>query len=444
MATVRRKSRSPSRKADPSPSREIRFEASFLPPERTAAELERAVGLLAAPGTPQFGRYLEAARCPLPPYGLADGLLRDAHDVLAGNPYAVRSFVETAEQLAAGAGHDDGELPPDLFDKADEKHRHRQWTPDDGPAVSPASSLPIMAAAATIARSGLYPMAPLFRGFMRLFCHFEDLGRVHRLAVAAGGSPAALERFRAELDWRIPECGPVPGGPDGGIPLPERRNCLPWIDWHKECLRDVAPATPGTPYLINSVTPTVACPGDRIVIRGTGFGNAGLVVFRRLGGGELKVAAESWTDTEIEVVVPAGAGGGLWLEIRAGEALVCGVLIPMHATGAVYENFDGTAPFVEALHLGGSHVGPYVVRPGGSFAVHWRAYGATGRTLTVSDETGAVLLQIGPNLPAVGVTSTIAAPRTWSPPAAARPGRTCARSTSGSAPTPRWCPPASR
>ncbi|WP_164886757.1 IPT/TIG domain-containing protein [Piscinibacter defluvii] len=418
MSTSPRKPRAGAReKFEPLP--DIRFETSFGPPERLDAELERAVQLLAVPGSPEFGRLFEAARCPPPPYGLADGLLRDAHGVLAGNPYAVRSFVETAEQLAALGGHDDGAAPADLFDKpGDQPHAHRRWAPDDAPAVRPESSLPLLAALASVARSGLYPLDPLYRGVMKLLCMFEDLGRVHRLGLAAGGSPQALQRFRAELDWRFPECGPIPGGPDEGIPLPERRNCLPWLDWHKDCLGDIAPGSPTAPYTISAVSPAVACPGDRLLISGSNFGAGGLVVFRRLGGGELKVAAERWSDTEIEVIVPPTAGGGLWLEIPYGKALVCGVLIERNLPGQVYEGFDGSAPYVEALHLGGSHVGPFVVAPGGTFAVHWRAYGATGRTLVVTDETGVERLRLGPNLPAVGVSpplqaSSPAAPVRW-------------------------------
>lgn len=382
----------------------------FFPLATALGAIDRAVSLLAPPGTPRFDRLMKGARCPLPPLGLANGLMRDALAVLEGNPYAVRSFVETVEQLNAG-NLEMPNVPKDWAEKRDEKpHAHLQWTPEDRPSVAPDRAIPLLAAAAAIGGAGLYPINRLLGGVYRLLCQFEDFGNIHRLALDAGRSEAALARFGAALDWRFPECGPFPSGPDGGFSLPDRRNCLPWLDWHKECFNDVGQGVPSVPYSIQSVTPAVACPGDLISIAGSGFGNGGMVVFRRLGGGELEVAAQSWSDTLIAVIVPATSGGGLWLKIPAGSRLVCGVLIPNNVPGQVFENFDGSAPYIEALHLGGSHVGPFIVRPGAPFAVHWRAYGATGRTLLVSNAQGGTVLQLN-NLPAVGATSSLVAPQ---------------------------------
>ncbi len=382
----------------------------FFPLATALGAIDRAVGLLAPPGTPRFDRLMKGARCPLPPLGLANGLMRDALAVLEGNPYAVRSFVETVEQLNAG-NLEMPNIPKDWAEKRDEKpHAHRQWTPEDRPSISPERSIPLLAAAAAIGGAGLYSINRLLGGVYRLLCQFEDFGNIHRLALDAGRSEAALARFGAALDWRFPECGPFPSGPDEGFPLPDRRNCLPWLDWHKECFNDVGPGVPSVPYTIQSVTPAVACPGDLISIAGSGFGTGGTVVFRRLGGGELEVAAQSWSDTLITVIVPATTGGGLWLKIPAGSRLVCGVLIPNNVPGQVFENFDGSAPYIEALHLGGSHVGPFTVRPGAPFAVHWRAYGATDRTLLVSNAQGGTVAQMN-NLPAVGATSSLLAPQ---------------------------------
>jgi hypothetical protein len=123
----------------------------FFPVTSALGAIDRAIGLLAKPGTPRFERLSEGARCPLPPLGLADTLLRDAWDVLAGNPYAVRSFVETIEQL--NAGHQDmPDVPKDWTEGRDGKvHAHRQWTPEDRPSVAAESAIPLLAAAAAIA-----------------------------------------------------------------------------------------------------------------------------------------------------------------------------------------------------------------------------------------------------------------------------------------------------
>jgi len=387
-------------------------DSPFVPLPHMLDTITRAVDLIAPPGTPLHDRYLKAARCPIPPWQLGAEMYRDALDVMRGNPFAASRFVELVELVNADLG---GVEVHSLVDKGGRTdHVHHRWVPGDAPFVSPAKTIPIFAAAAMIAKSGLYSLDRLGNGVLTLLCHFEDFGYIHRLAVDATVFKEAQPRFAAVLDWRLPECGPIPTPGQPGIPWPEKRKCLPWLDWHRECFDATLDGGPTVTYTITKVTPAVACPGDVISIIGTNFGSTGKVVFRRLGGGELEVNARTWTGTLITVEVPPTAAGGLWLRIPAGTRVVCGVVIETSVPGQVFEGFDGSAPYIEALHLGGSAWPPFVVRPGAPISVHWRVYGATGIVVQVFDETGAMVASLT-NPPGLGYLATLNAPLVNSP-----------------------------
>jgi len=114
--------------------------------------------------------------------------------------------------------------------------------------------------------------------------------------------------------------GPVPpipgkGGPPGK-PLPVPQGTVPpgtdpnaverWA-----ILQDLLSAInwPPLKYQIDSVEPQDACPGDVVTIKGSGFGDSGKVCF---SGKYLPICveAESWTESEIKVKVPADARPG--------------------------------------------------------------------------------------------------------------------------------------
>lgn len=80
----------------------------------------------------------------------------------------------------------------------------------------------------------------------------------------------------------------------------------------------VAMATSSPHYLnnvIRKLDPADACPGDKLTLSGSGFGDGkrAAVVFSGLGGSSVLVAQadiQSWNDTEIVVIVPKGARRG--------------------------------------------------------------------------------------------------------------------------------------
>jgi hypothetical protein len=395
------------------------IEEWFLPVPQMADSIVRAVSLVAEPGSPAFVRFTDAARCPLPPYLQMNELYADAFRVLDGDPFATRRFIDGLDML----GHSvpptslDVQVPPDLrplrMNKDLEPHLHRRIAPFDGPVVPPSKTIPIFAAGTMLSRAGLFDLGRFANTMSFVMCGFEMFGQLHRAALDAFADPSSRERFAAILDWRFPECGPMPGGGSPGFEMPTRQDCIPWLDWHGPCLDDVvvgARSDP-SPYVIASVTPLRACPGDTLAIGGTGFGvTPGLVVFRRLGGGTMEVAAVTWTDTVITVIVPAQAAAGLWLKIPIGSTVVCGVALDRYLPGQSVETFDGSAPYIEALYAAHSPNAPFVVEPGELLNVNWRVFGATKVTVEVSDSTTGLSIARSDPAPSIGAFATLRAP----------------------------------
>ena len=266
-------------------------------------------------GSPLHDRLMLGAKCPLPPLALTTHLYGDAFGVLEGDLEATRRFLDTLDALPpmpvdAAAGRpapcggtrgpgEAGPLPA-------------RGAPD-APLIAPERALPIIAAAAYLERTGLFG-TDLTRRAMVPLCHIERFGRLFTLGLQAAHEPRALQRLQGvlELGFPFPEC-PQPTIPD----FPPLVECEP----HLPCLENALEAFEGARgYVISSVSPATACPGDTIVITGAGFGTTPGRV--RFGG--VTTTATSWSDTSITVVVPAGAGNPLSLDLPAYSRLVCG------------------------------------------------------------------------------------------------------------------------
>ena len=65
---------------------------------------------------------------------------------------------------------------------------------------------------------------------------------------------------------------------------------------------------------ITGLNPSVGCPGDTVVIQGSGFGatqpNGVVVLFPRQAGECVEAQVSTWSDTAVTVVVPNSAGSG--------------------------------------------------------------------------------------------------------------------------------------
>jgi hypothetical protein len=384
----------------------------FVPVPEMAESIARAVPLVATPGSPEFARFREAARCPLPPYRQMNELYRDAYGVLSGDPGATRRFIDGLELMGES-------IPPLARDtqisyttRDTQPHVHRNSAPSDGPLVPPAKTIPIFAAGAMLARANLYNLDRFTSTMSFVMCGFEQFGLVLRAALDAFTDDASRSHFASLLDWRVPECGPLPSAGHPGPSLPERHKCIPWLNWHEECLNavvDEAESIP-PPYVITSVTPLRACPGDAVSIVGTNFGSTtGLVVFRRLGGSTIEVTATQWTNTRITVTVPQQAAIGLWLKIPIKPIVACGMFLERYMSGIAFETFDGSIPYIDALYAGHSPNPPFVVEPGELLNVNWRVFGATRVTVEVFNQAGVSMVRSDP-APSIGAFTTLAAP----------------------------------
>lgn len=151
-------------------------------------------------------------------------------------------------------------------------------------------------------------------------------------------------------------------------------------------------------YELSSIMPADACPGARVRLTGTNFGKSGQVVFQRQGGGVVVVSAKTWTDTMIEVEVPADAVGGLVsLKIVYASFNVCGHLLQLVARGASSAYFTGGLPDVisftadvTAASVGSTIHVAWLIRPASAVV-----------TITVTDGSGASVAH-GPVVPVLG------------------------------------------
>jgi hypothetical protein len=170
---------------------------------------------------------------------------------------------------------------------------------------------------------------------------------------------AVLDRFSEFLD---------PIGPDGWEPpLLDLFNVIPFDrrEWAARfgCLMHAFDQMGHLqpliiPYVIGSISPAFACPGQTVTITGSGFGSQAQTVRFPTVGGSADGLVDSWSDTQIEVVVPPDATcGDLQLVIPAGQVESCigqafDVVKP--ASGTPY--FDGGIPLIK--HFAGNGRAP--------------------------------------------------------------------------------------
>jgi hypothetical protein len=148
------------------------------------------------------------------------------------------------------------------------------------------------------------------------------------------------------------------------------------------------------PYVIASITPNSACPGQTITITGSGFGSQPQTVRFPTIGGSADGQVASWSDGQIQVVVPADAVcGDIMLVIPAGQVTSCGnqaVDVTKPGSGTPY--FDCGIPRIDRF-AGNARVAQLRVDPGSMIEFTWKVCPSNaGVRLTVTTrETGAVL-----------------------------------------------------
>lgn len=210
--------------------------------------------------------------------------------------------------------------------------------------------------------------------------------RVYRAACGAlTSNPGLLPGF-ADIVGHVggtcgPDCGPVPfpPHPDHIFDLPDIASLEMLQCAHELGQAMRSGALSGGSYEILTADFGDGCPGDTVVLTGTGFSGylpeRNRVVFTHQNGGtEFAEAAPAtpgdWTDTRIEVTIPPDAGPGpVHLAIVGNFATACGRhFTPMRSGDPV--PFEGGAAHIRRF-TGNHRSGEFSVAPGETVRVRW-------------------------------------------------------------------------
>lgn len=198
--------------------------------------------------------------------------------------------------------------------------------------------------------------------------------------------PKSMRLFGSVIDWLDQRLRPI-GPPDPSLPdIPDVLKKIPFdrrqlLDRVRCVLRsyDRLKMLPlGAPYVIASIVPNVACPGQKIVVTGSGFGAQEQIVRFPTIGGTAAGLVSNWSDTSIEVVVPADATcGDIQLLIPAGATTTCtGQSVDVMKPGSGNLRFAGGIADIRAYTVNGKAT-RVRVEPGGSLEFVWQACPST-------------------------------------------------------------------
>ncbi len=265
----------------------------------------------------------------------------------------------------------------------------------DVPLVPTDKTLVLIMAALHVACGDRATAQRYVRIVLDQICRFEMLGALHRTAVKALlGDPRARIHLRDLLQHYCDACGP--DRRDGCRPHRAPGCCDTCLaDRLIECAREAIEAWCCIDcYCVRRVDPPRACPGETIVIHGCGFGDVpGRVVFRAQGSTNTPIAVEprEWCDDRISVVVPRGAGCGMWLELPPNTIEVCGRFLEYGRIGCIEQGFEGTSP--EILRFGvKAHTEGECLQPGEPVEIRWMTCAADRvRVEIVNRDTGATI-----------------------------------------------------
>lgn len=337
--------------------------APVLYSRASVARISTHVAELVANGdlTPTHQRRLQAAVAQL---GQAEDLLYDAQRVLDGDEHAVERLrtVLLAHRATRPAS------------------RATTGSPEQPSAVQPASrGLALLAAAAIWAADDPQDAQSLLDGVSALLWPrglIELLATLHQptppapMRMLMGSAPAPLD-FDGQLEPSPPQRPAVPrlgrdlpsldrplwplfpskvGKPvfDQNVPGGLRLEVPVYVE---PCIlraiaavshaRDAAPQ-----WHVESFSNPSACPGQFVLLTGSGFGSTkGTVYFTGTQAEWVEATDVQWSDTGIQVRVPADAAPGpIRLQILVGTLSLCGGQYPVFRRGSSAADFSGGTP----------------------------------------------------------------------------------------------------
>ena len=391
----------------------------LLPPI-VLEDIQEALALVNGNRQPDYGSLFEALICAIPPISLPNNILADACATLQGDLAAAGRYRDLLDALCATQPHGkscQNQLIKDIFanptpvpvgkcapceceDPCAEPEPHAPDCPCKPPLIDWDKTKTLIMAALHVACGHKKSAKTYVKTILDQVARYEFLASLHRTAVKVlCGDEAAAVQFRDLFElFLYPGTGKGCGCKCGGL------NCCACLDQELlSCLRQMVGLWQQIDcYTVTEVQPARACPGEEIVIKGHGFGNeAGQIAFRRKGSmafGGL-IAAESWCDDQITVIVPEDAGCGLRLFLPANTIEVCGRFLQYRPTGCMKADFEGSSAEILQFTVKGHQDGE-CMEPGAVLPIRWKTCAADRvRLEIVNDETGAVIAAQDPAEP---------------------------------------------
>lgn len=143
-----------------------------------------------------------------------------------------------------------------------------------------------------------------------------------------------------------------------------------------------------TKYRITSISPAATCAGGTILLRGTGFGPGGVVLFPSIHGPGAHLPANpiTWTDTEITVIVPGDAAPGeIRLQIIEKTLAVCRILLTVFRLGTGIA-FTGGQSRVFSITVNGEPP-PSCLPPDTDVSIEWVTTVAASHAVSIAITT---------------------------------------------------------
>lgn len=394
-----------------------------LVPGTVMDEIEEAAEVLASRDGAGPHSALNALLCAKPSLTLFDNILQDACKTLDGDLRAADRYRDVLDAICAcrtdSCCADEGAYAVVIDAILDEECDADPCKPvklenkspccdDQGACPEPASLVSgdkasiLVMAAFHIACGHKDTARAYVLAIVDQLCRLQFLGALHRAAVdTLCEVPHSEAHFRDLLAFLGSKCTSAAHNypyVTTTSSLPCCENCLdPALEY---CIRDAYRNWCAvTCYKITKVNPSRACPGDKIIICGCGFGDIpGRVRFIEQGGmqpGPL-VEAESWCNNRICVVVPEGAGCGLMLELPLDTFNVCGRYLDYRRTGTIVNGFEGTHAQILKF-LVKNHFDNECLLPGEILKIRWKTCAADRVVIRIVEtDSGAVVAVLDP------------------------------------------------
>lgn len=409
--------------------------------ENIIDEIEEAVELLGKPGSQEYLARIKAIYCAVPPIHVFDHILKDACKTLQGDLDAANRYRDFLEAICSAQGDscccnsDDDPFQQTIEHIFKEEWRKPPFTKDpcepdepepcgshhkecgcEDPEHDP--TCPCRKSLIPLEKTEALIMAALhiscrheataqkyILALLNQLCRFEMLGSLHRAAVRGlSGDNISLAHLKDMLEFLGAKYTPGNNDLRCATDCVALCCCKTCLDEELECcIREMVRAWSAIEcYVVTEIKPDRACPGETIVICGSGFGShPGLIAFRQKGGmntGPI-VKPVVWCDNRIEVVVPNEAGCGLMLILPSETIRICGHYLEYKPTGCIKKGFEGTSAEILKFFVKG-HTDGECLKPGEILKISWITCAADHVKIQIlNKETSAVISEQNPAEP---------------------------------------------